>query len=79
MPLKQLHFETLKARPAATGYAAVARGKKYRAVLNGKAFKKGEVVEVTYAGSDKVTFMASHASLSMLPCDFLNAFESVAE
>lgn len=79
MSLKNLRFETLKARPAATGFAAVARGKKYRALLNGKAFKRGEEVEVTYAGTDKITFMASRASVSMLPADFLNAFIAVED
>ena len=79
MSVKRLNLEILKARPGLTGLASVARDKKFRATLNGRAFKKGEIVTVTYAGRDKITFMASSASLSMLPADFLNAFEEVQE
>lgn len=75
MPLRQLNLGMSSRTPSMTGTAVITLNKRYRAVLNGRAFKKGEVVTVTYAGRDKVTFMADKASLSMLPTDFLNAFE----
>lgn len=63
--------------PSSRGIAPVQTGGKYKSLVRGQYFRAGDVVEVTYAGRDKVTFTTSKASVSMLPADFLNSFTAM--
>ena len=75
MPVTPIYFGDSK--PKVAGKIAIEAGQKYRALLKGDYYKKGEVVTVERVTRDKITFMAAKASVSMVPSDFIMRFEKV--